>query len=105
MPVRRFEQPRTQKDQPNDAEIMATAIDAFEAARSSPYRVGLPFGNESDADSEAWMFVDAIDDTLITLRSTPIDMGEADALSIDAYVARYRFSKAAHDAVREFDVP
>jgi hypothetical protein len=93
------------RHQPRDQEVMTTAVDAFDEVRSSAYRIDLLFGNEGAAHDEAWTFVDSIDDLLITLRRTPIDMAEANKLSTKAYLARYGFSKAAHDALREFDLP
>jgi hypothetical protein len=86
-------------------ELLAEAEDAYDAARAAAYRVDLLFGHKSDTSTEAWHFIDAIDDLLITMRETPEDSQYAGQMSTKAYLTRHRFVEVAHAAIRAVEAP
>jgi hypothetical protein len=90
---------------PHSQASLGRLRDAFDEVRTAAYRIDLLFGLESDTRSEAWAFVDAIDDVGICLRRNPPDVAEAKKLDLTAYLARHAFSKAAHDAIRALRMP
>jgi hypothetical protein len=95
----------TAVDSPKSIQALQRLLEEYDQARTAAYRVDLLFGIDSDTRSEAWNFVDAIDDVSISLRRNPQEIADAKKRRTDAYLARYRFGKAAHDAVRELKLP
>jgi hypothetical protein len=92
-------------DNPNDAAVMADAKKRYDDTRTATYMIDLLFGVESEPSTHAWKFVDSTDDALISLGRHPPEMKDAVNLSTDAFLARHRFSKAAHDAIRQLRLP
>lgn len=92
-------------DKPDDAAVVAEAKARYDDARTATYMIDLLFGVKSDPSAHAWTFVDSTDDALISLQRRPREMQDAAKLTTQADLARHRFSKAAHDAIRQLKLP